>query len=85
MPVPETNPEPKLDNAIAVRSVRGPLYDSPPPKPKPKPKPTPRPTPRPEPPPPRLEFKLVGTIIESGQSLAMIEDAEGNFDVKGNL
>ncbi len=83
VPVPEANPEPNLDNAITTRSLRGPLYDPPPPKPKTKPKPTPPPTPRPEPPPPRLEFTLVGTIIKSGQSLAMIEDADGNFDVKG--
>ena len=85
VPVPEVNPEPNLDAATISRSLRGPLYDPPPPKPKPKPepRPTPEPVPPPEPPPPRLEFTLVGTIIEAGQSLAMIEDADGNFDVKG--
>lgn len=80
--VPDSNSLPTLDDAIASRSLRGPLYDPPPPTPRPKP--VPRPVPKPTPaPPPSLDFTLVGTIIQSAQSLAIIEDASGNFDIKG--
>jgi hypothetical protein len=65
-----------------LRSLRAPLYDPPPTPPT---APTnARPVPRPKPtPPPRLNLTLVGTIIDPDQSLAIIADADGNFDVKG--
>ena len=58
-------------------ALRRPLTDPPPPRPVPRPV-----TPAP-PPPPTLEMTLVGTIIEPGNSLAIIADAAGEFDVKG--
>ena len=70
------------DEIDLARSLRGPLYDPPPP---PIAAPQVRPTPRPKPTPtlPPLNLTLVGTIIDSEQSLAIIADAAGNFDVKG--
>ena len=69
-------------DAVLRRSLRAPLYDPPPAPPK-----TPanvRPVPRPKPtPPPRLNLTLVGTIIDPDHSLAIVADADGNFDVKG--
>lgn len=78
---PSADPLSDFDPALASRLLRGPLYDPPPPRPQPKP--TPAPEPPPPPPPPKLELTLVGTIIGSAQSLAIIADADGNFDVKG--
>ena len=79
--------DPTFDKAIAARALRRPLFDPPPPPPPaPEPKPEPKPkvvekpsTPRP----PALEVTLVGTIIEAEQSLAIVADANGDFDVKG--
>lgn len=71
------------DQRIVLRPLRGPLYDPPPPPaPAPKPVVPQRREPTPPPPPP-LELTLVGTIIEPDQSLAILSDATGNFDVKG--
>lgn len=69
-------------DAVLLRSLRAPLYDPPPAPPK---APTNvRPVKRPKPtPPPRLNLTLVGTIIDPDQSLAIVADADGNFDVKG--
>lgn len=65
-----------------ARPLRGPLYD-PPPQPPRKP-PVAKPVRKPQPaPPPKLNFTLVGTIIDDDQRLAIIADAKGNFDVKG--
>ncbi len=81
--------ESTFDHSIAARTLQGPLFDPPPPPPptpKPKPKPEPKPTveEKPSPPkPPTLEITLVGTIIEAEQSLAIVADAGGEFDVKG--
>ena len=79
--IPTDRNAPPYDDRIAARSLRGPLYD-PPPQPAP-------PVERPKPPAPvtpirsNLEWTLVGTIIEAGQSLAILADASGKFDVKG--
>jgi hypothetical protein len=79
-----------FDNAVAARALRRPLFDPPPPPPAPTPEPKPQPEPKPTvartptpPKPPTLEVTLVGTIIEAGQSLAIVADANGDFDVKG--
>lgn len=64
-----------------ARSLRAPLYDPPPSKPPPKK--TVRQTPPPKPVKPKLKLTLVGTIIDANGSLAIIEDAQGKFDVKG--
>jgi hypothetical protein len=69
------------DEIDLARSLRGPLYDPPPPIAAPQIRPTPRPKPTPTLPP--LNLTLVGTIIDPDQSLAIIADAAGNFDVKG--
>ena len=67
--------------SIVKRELRGPLYD-PPPKPV-VPKPVvPKQTPKP-PPKPKLNWTLVGTLIESGSSVAIVADETGEFDVKG--
>ncbi len=73
---------PPFDERLAAQSLRGPLYDpAPPPKPRPKPKAAPTPTPAPRQ--PTLGLTLVGTIIETDQSVAILSDASGQFDVKG--
>ncbi|TWU58430.1 hypothetical protein Poly51_12080 [Rubripirellula tenax] len=68
---------------VAMRSLRGPLYDPPAP-------PT-RPAVTPPPPPPRtvkpaaappLALTLVGTIIDSQGRVAIFSDASGKFDIK---
>ena len=74
------------ESAVAAvdltRRLRAPLYD-PPPQP-PKAKPVVKRSPAPQPPPkPKLELTLVGTIIDAKERLAIIVDADGNFDVKG--
>ncbi len=72
------DPEITIPTAMTQRQLRGPLYDA---KPAPPPKPSP-----PQPPPvkshPKLDLSLIGTIIESNNSLAIIADANGEFDVK---
>ena len=75
----------RLDETVAARSLRQPLYDPPPEPPPPKPEPTPRVTEKPAPPPapPKLDVTLVGTIIQPDQSLAIVADSTGEFDVKG--
>jgi type II secretory pathway component PulC len=69
------------DVSIASRALRRPLQDPPPPPP-PQPEPVPQiveaPTPQ-----PRLDVTLVGTIIQPDQSLAIVSDSTGAFDVKG--
>ena len=79
----ESAPEPELTIPIALtqRQLRQPLYD---------PEPTPPAPPQPKPPAvpraklgPKLDLSLVGTIIESNKSLAIIADPNGGFDVKG--
>lgn len=71
-----------LSDANLTGALRGPLYDPPPPVAKPRVElpPAAKPTP---PPKPQLDLTLVGTIIDAGQSLAIIADATGKFDVKG--
>ncbi len=72
------DPQP-FDERIAAQTLRGPLYDSPLPADRSKPKPTPTPTPQQ----PILDLTLVGTIIEANQSIAILSDSAGQFDVKG--
>jgi len=67
--------------AMTMRQLRAPLYDTEPDPPKP-PKPIRPAAPLPRPV-PKLQLTLVGTIIESGKSLAIITDINGQFDVKG--
>ena len=57
---------------VASRRLRDPLFD-PPPQPVEKPKP---------PPPVVLPFKLVGTMIEPGQSLAVFHDRAGQVELR---
>ncbi len=74
------DPQP-FDERIVAQTLRGPLYD-PPAAPSPsveRPKPTPAPTPQQ----PMLDLTLVGTIIEANQSIAILSDSAGQFDVKG--
>lgn len=80
---PEVTREPELTipTAMTQRPLRGPLYD---------PEPSPVSPPKPKPPvvtppktDPKLNLSLVGTIIESNASLAIIADTNGGFDVKG--
>ena len=76
--------QPSLDQTpiaeMATRLLRPPLYDPPVKTPTPEivkpPSLRPRPT-------PKLDLTLVGTIINADQSLAIIADASGQFDVKG--
>ena len=71
----------RINQQIANLDLRRPLVDPPPPKPR---EVTPRPTPpAPVRPAPRPALTLVGTMVESGKSMAIIADASGNFDVKG--
>ena len=71
---------PPLDQRIASRSLRGPLYDPPPPQARPKPEPVPAAAPPRQ---PQLDLTLVGTIIEENESVAILSDASGQFDIKG--
>lgn len=69
----------------ALRSLRAPLYDPPPAPPRPEPKVTTAPSPRPTPKrsEPKLGLTLVGTIMDSRQSVAIVADDQGGVDVKG--
>lgn len=59
------------------------LYDPPPPPPKPKPKPVAVKQPSPPPPrPPRLDWTLVGTIIDAERRVAILADASGKTDIR---
>ncbi len=69
-----------IDSSLAG-SLRGPLYD--PPATAPISKVPTAPVPKPSSTKPLLNLTLVGTIISSGQSLAIVADASGEFDVKG--
>ncbi len=71
----------KITAAMTQRQLRAPLYD-PEPAPPVSTKPVAPAVPRPKPE-PKLNLTLVGTIIESNNSLAIIADANGQFDVKG--
>lgn len=62
-------------------SMQRPLYD--PPKPKPAPKPRSKPVVVRQPKQPRLDWTLVGTIIDSGRSVAILTDASGKTDIRG--
>ena len=82
----KTQPEAVTDDpSLAARPLRRPLYDPPPKPPAPKPVVAETPAPPPSSPPPqaKLDVVLVGTIIQPEQSLAIIADAAGEFDVKG--
>ena len=71
----------KIPTAMTQRKLRAPLYDPEPPPPvSTKPVVPITPPPKPE---PKLNLTLVGTIIESDKSLAIIADNNGQFDVKG--
>ncbi|MGB7325361.1 MAG: hypothetical protein WBD31_10860 [Rubripirellula sp.] len=72
-----------LSTDVALRSLRSPLYDPPPPAPRPAPvQSTPKPAvPRPVAV-PKLGLVLVGTIIDPNGSVAIMSDAEGKFDIK---
>lgn len=78
--ISSVDPQP-FDERIAAQTLRGPLYDPPsaPAAPVERPKPTPAPTPQQ----PKLDLTLVGTIIEANQSIAILSDSSGQFDVKG--
>jgi hypothetical protein len=83
LPIDDDSQESK--SPLAMRSLRGPLYDPPtvaqrPPTPAPKPPPTPPPRVESK---PRLDLRLVGTIINADRSVAIVSDASGNLDVKG--
>lgn len=71
----------KITTTMTQRKLRAPLYD-PEPAPPVSTKPVVPAAPRPKPE-PKLNLTLVGTIIESDKSLAIIADANGQFDVKG--
>lgn len=61
------------------------LYDPPPPPPKPKPTPKPAVVRKPKPSPPpalRLDWTLLGTIIESKRRVAILVDASGKTDIR---
>ncbi|MCO8121762.1 hypothetical protein NHH03_08440 [Stieleria sp. TO1_6] len=65
-------------------ALQRPLYDPPPPPPKPRVKPpAARPVVTPVAKPPRLEWTLVGTLIQSGRSVAILSDATGKTDIRG--
>ena len=70
-----------LSKALTKRQLRAPLYDHEP-KPPPAAKPAPPPQQR-QKATPKLNLTLVGTIIEAENSLAIIADPNGQFDVKG--
>jgi type II secretory pathway component PulC len=72
-----------MGDRVVARQLRRPLYDPPAPPPARPPKP---PTPVVAPaarPSPQLDVTLVGTIIEAENSLAILADSTGKFDVKG--
>jgi hypothetical protein len=69
-----------LDLSFASRPLRRPLQDPPPPPPPPEPVPQ---LVEERTPPPKLDVTLVGTIIQPDQSLAIVADSSGAFDVKG--
>lgn len=79
--VPSTTTVANVNNKVAARSLRRPLYD-PPPSPPRAPVKKPDPRPRTPPPPPSLNITLVGTILDAEQNFAILADADGNFDVK---
>lgn len=82
--LPVDNDKQKPDSSVAMRSLRGPLYDPPPVAPRP-PTPAPRPQPPPQPRTPpvaRLDVRLVGTIIDADRSVAIVSDSSGKLDVK---
>jgi len=74
------------DSQMLALSLRRPLVDPPPQRQTPPPPPPPvvRETPPRKPlAAPKLEFTLLGTIIDSQRRLAIIADPTGNFDIKG--
>lgn len=74
---------PRRDDFGAFQRLRQPLYDPPAPPPaRPPQPPPPAVTPVPQPS-SRLDVTLVGTIIEAEQSLAILADSTGKFDIKG--
>jgi type II secretory pathway component PulC len=75
--------DPRSDDRIVAQRLRGPLYDPPAPPPaRPPEPPSPAATPAARPK-PKLDVTLVGTIIEAKQSLAILADSTGKFDIKG--
>ncbi|MCD0458791.1 type II secretion system protein N [Roseiconus lacunae] len=65
-------------------SIQKPLYDPPPPPPKPQ-QPArfvPKPVSRPSAPKPKLNWTLVGTIIDPTQRLAILSDESGKTDIR---
>lgn len=84
-PVPMDSDNQQASNmSIAMRSLRGPLYDPPPIASRPQtPPPRPPAPPQPRTPPvARLDVQLVGTIIDADRSVAIVSDASGKLDVK---
>lgn len=82
--LPVENDQQMTDKSIAMRSLRGPLYDPPPMASRPPtsaPRPQPPPQPR-TPPVARLNLRLVGTIIDADRSVAIVSDSSGKLDVK---
>jgi type II secretory pathway component PulC len=77
---PQDSESNRSDAALAI-SLRGPLYDPPPPAPRQSPVVIPQPSPPPVQ--KSLPLSLVGTLIDDQQSLAIVSDASGKFDVKG--
>ncbi len=71
-----------IDAPTLATKLRGPLYDAPkqttPPKPV-----VVQPRVQAPPPKPKLKLTLVGTIINGPQSLAIVSDESGKFDIKG--
>jgi hypothetical protein len=61
---------------LAEQRLRAPLYD-PPPAPEPVPEP-----PKPDPP-PRVDLRLVGTIIEKDRSRAVLAAPDGRTEIRG--
>ena len=75
------DPDVTIPAALTKQQLRAPLYDPEPPPVSPtKPKPPAVDIPKTG---PRLDWSLIGTIIETNNSLAIIADANGGFDVKG--
>lgn len=69
-----------VDLALPLQQT---LYDPPPPpKAKPKPQPKPAVVRRPTPPPVRLDWTLLGTIIEPQRRVAILSDATGKTDIR---
>ncbi len=85
---PLTNADAELvlitKDPISMRTLRGPLYDAPePPQPVVSPPPSKPVVPK-QPVVSQLDLKLVGTIIDDQQSVAIVTDASGSFDVKSS-